>query len=418
MQGASQRQVRTTKTKSVFNVFIDGNDTGYIAKEVFSSGVVKYYPYYINRQDKPERRFKNIKYIGTQDGRIPKQGFTTNERKGSGFTSAQGVSGVFRYIDKNPNGIQAIVFNDKKTHIDGKGVLHLSFKDFGRIRLRTAALSNSKKDEEIVMIKNILNDLLPASYKSGDKLVYFPGNVQRFFGKYAADTISISDEEAILLKSILLNSDASTEMIIETRQEADRVYIEDVLKQFKELMKFKHDTPNLEEKWHQFFKTHAWIFSQVFAYPAVFIDDKFNVGGRDLTGGTDKIVDFLYKNELTNNVAFIEIKTHKTKLVNNTPYRKPDIYSMSNDLTGSIVQVIDQKTKFLKNFHAKKGSADIDSLNSTCLVIAGDTKGIKSKHKIDSFEMFRLSNKEVVIVTFDEVLKKITTLLDLFTLKK
>jgi len=50
------------------------------------------------------------------------------------------------------------------------------------------------------------------------------------------------------------------------------------------------------------------------------------------------------------------------------------------------------------------------------VVIIGDLKSLNQKQK-DSFDLFRLSNKEVLIITFDELLKKIECTLNLFKKK-
>ncbi len=79
------------------------------------------------------------------------------------------------------------------------------------------------------------------------------------------------------------------------------------------------------------------------------------------------------------------------------------------------MQVLDQRNQFLKQYHSLKGESSINSLNSGCLVIVGDLASLTLKQKKDSFELYRSANKEVTIITFDEVLEKITTLLSVFT---
>ena len=51
------------------------------------------------------------------------------------------------------------------------------------------------------------------------------------------------------------------------------------------------------------------------------------VGGKIVKNVDGKIVDYLYRNDLTKNVALIEIKTPETKLLENE-YRA-NIYSLS-----------------------------------------------------------------------------------------
>jgi len=65
------------------------------------------------------------------------------------------------------------------------------------------------------------------------------------------------------------------------------------------------------------------------------VKDKFSVAGQSLNEiDQTRIIDFIYKNNLTENIAFIEIKTHLKQLVNKTAYRKSFAHSISSDLSG------------------------------------------------------------------------------------
>ncbi|MEK9196182.1 MAG: Shedu immune nuclease family protein [Patescibacteria group bacterium] len=405
--------VKETKTKKTYNIFYKGKDTNQIAMERSVSGLIKFYPFfYDERNRKLKRKYTNIIYIGTKTGKIPSSGLFKDTR-GYGFTSAQGVNEYFKYVDKSEQ-VNGILFVDTKTRLKDK-ILYLSFKDYGKIHARAKNHSDGKKAEGLQQVKTTLHEILPDFYPEPDKLVHTQGNLNRYLSKYSVDHFFISAEEAERLNDILFSSGHTTEAIITTRNKIDKIYIEEVIKEYKELMKLKVNSEKLEERWQQFFKKHTWIFTYIFAFPAVYFDQKVNVGGRSFSGTSDKIVDFLYKNDLTNNLAFLEIKTHKTRLINSSPYRKPDIYSVSSDLTGAIIQVLDQRNNLMKNYHAKVGTAEINSLGSQCVVLAGSMKDLSLQAKKDSLELFRSGNREVTILTFDELLKKISNLLSIFT---
>lgn len=417
MRDVTVELAKTLKTKQVFNVHYKGKDMGFVGREKYTNGVVRWYPFYVNpNTSKAFPRYTSIRYVECRDNKVPAAGFPRNPSTGYRFTPTNGINNFIKFIDNNSK-IKAVVFNKDKTILRSNGILEIKFSDFGMIHYRVKAFYENKRSEENNLSQSLLNKLLPKDYKQPTKIMLFGGHLGSLLNKYSIDSFKPSEDEIELLRSMLLDSGLSSELIVSTKLEIDRVYIEDMLVQFKELMKIKNDSKTLEEKWHKFFKKHTWIFSQIFAFPAIYFDDKVNVGGKDFSGGTDKIIDFLYKNELTDNLAFIEIKTHRTKLVNGTPYRKPDIYSVSKDVSGAMVQVLDQRTKLLQNYHTRKGGSDTKSLNSTCLVVAGSMKMLKVKEKKESFELFRSGNRDVIIVTFDELLKKITTLLAIFTKK-
>lgn len=408
------REVESTKTKRKFRVFLNGRGTNFIAKEVFENGNIKWYPFYRSRREILPR-YKNIQFVQTSNKIVPKAGFSMSGSRGYGFTNAQGVDKFFKFIDKELPKIKGVAFVEDKSMFKSSGLLEITYKDFSKIRREAKLFHDAKKSEEATLISNTLHTIIPKTFKAAGKYIYTEGSLRRFLDRFSEDHFSFSEEEAEKMRAILLGTGLTTETVLATKRQIDKVYIEDVLSEFKRLYALPKSTSNLEEKWHQFFKIHSWIFSQVFAFPAVFLNEKFNVGGHDITGATDKIVDFIYQNKLTNNVTFIEIKTHQTKIINDSAYRKPDIFSVSKDISGAIVQVLDQQLEFLKKYYELKGSSAINSLNSKCLLIIGDLASLSSSEKRDSFELFRLSNKDVSIITFDEVLEKISTLLEVFT---
>ena len=405
---------RKLDTKTVFTIHIKNKDTGVIARETYKDGQKRWYPFYV-RGEVIQSRYANIKYIASEDGRPPKIGFSSLDSSGYAFTSSQGVNDFIKWIDKNTPGIKAIMFVNSKSSYSN-GVLKLTHLDFERMRIRARNFNSSKQAESDYLVRSTLSKLIPRHYVRPSGLSYSPGALEQFINTFEPKSLSLSDDDSTVARELLIGSIVDPQTIVTTKREIDRIYIEDVLQQFRELLKQRSETKLLEEKWHQFFKDNAWVFSQVYAYPAAFIKDKFNVGGYNIGGGTDKIIDFVYKNSLTQNITFIEIKTHLAKLINESPYRRPDIYSISRELGGVIVQALDQKTKFLKSFYARVGATgvEIDSLNSHCLVVIGSISSLDSKAKRDSFELFRNANKDVTVITFDELFKKIELMLEVF----
>ena len=82
----------------------------------------------------------------------------------------------------------------------------------------------------------------------------------------------------------------------------------------------------------------------------------------------------MVKNSVTSNVAFLELKTHKSPLIGaKKAYRGNDVFPMSKDLTGGITQVLDQRDNFQKEFyaHQSKTGEPIEAINSKCVVLMG-----------------------------------------------
>lgn len=173
-----------------------------------------------------------------------------------------------------------------------------------------------------------------------------------------------------------------------------------------------------EEFWQIVFNENPYVLSQLFSVPVVFIKDKAYVGGMNVDRQDAKFVDYLYKNASSNDALLVEIKTPETKLIGNK-YRK-GVYKPSNDLSGSVVQVLDYRRELSKNIKTITSGTDhvIDVFNPRCVVIAGNaSKELDGELKRKSFELFRTNLRDVEIVTYDELFKKAETLATLFNLK-
>ncbi|HKG08656.1 MAG TPA: Shedu anti-phage system protein SduA domain-containing protein [Pedobacter sp.] len=111
----------------------------------------------------------------------------------------------------------------------------------------------------------------------------------------------------------------------------------------------------------------------------------------------------------------MRIKTHLTEIVEKKPYRGNDVFALSTELTGCISQVLNQRDHFQKEFysHAYK-TRDVQTLNSKALIIIGKHSALSEK-QLHAFEMFRNNCKDVEIITFDELHRKIESLLKIMT---
>jgi hypothetical protein len=169
-----------------------------------------------------------------------------------------------------------------------------------------------------------------------------------------------------------------------------------------------------EEFWQKIFRENSIILSQVFSFPVIFIEDKGYVGGKSISNAGGKVVDFLLKNDLTKNIALVEIKTPKTKIIGGQ-YRS-SVYSISGDITGAIIQISDYKDSLTKEYYNLIGNMEekINAFNPQCMVIAGNAQvELVSKEHIKSFELFRSGLKDVQLITYDELFHKIEILIKL-----
>lgn len=197
---------------------------------------------------------------------------------------------------------------------------------------------------------------------------------------------------------------------IRLQNEIERTTLEQMIDRFREMMDAKRSR---ETDWQKLFCETPFILSLAFGHPVVKVKDQAYVGGRNFSGKGDKIADFIFRNGLTSNVAITEIKTPDLDLLNKGAYRD-NIYAPSRKLSGAISQVLDQRYHFQKEIvHMKDndgGQIDIRSYFVHCCLVAGRMPADDERKK--SFELFRHNSKDVEIVTFDELLKKLEDFYD------
>lgn len=173
-----------------------------------------------------------------------------------------------------------------------------------------------------------------------------------------------------------------------------------------------------EEYWQtSILETYPWIISQLFSTPCVLFDSKAYVGGKSIKNKHGNVVDFLYQNKMTKNVALVEIKTPCTKLLGRQ-YRGRS-FTISYELSGAINQVLSYRQSLI----AESSSLRVDSSDAfeafspNCIVIAGNTcefdklDASKRRDAIGSFENFRNALNGITVVTYDELLQKVADLL-------
>ncbi len=166
-----------------------------------------------------------------------------------------------------------------------------------------------------------------------------------------------------------------------------------------------------EEFWQKVLLEYSWVIAQTFSIPVMLYEDKAYLGGKNIDNKNGNIIDFLYKNQLTQNLALIEIKTPLTPLTGGL-YR--DIHSISNDLSGSIVQILKYKDICQKNFYNLhyNSNRNYEVFNPKCLLIIGRLQCLNKKERI-TFELFRNEMSTVDIITFDELFEKISIILNI-----
>lgn len=178
-----------------------------------------------------------------------------------------------------------------------------------------------------------------------------------------------------------------------------------------------------EAIWQSFFEANQWIFGYGLNLVACQAYDNSKLEqittGASRFAGAGKRTDALLRTRgVVSSLMFCEIKRPDTALINGTQYRKPDVWSVSSDVVGAVAQV--QKTaekavRDVREFLHQQSGPDGEPANLTVatvrprqVVVVGDTSQLGSDagingEKVAAFELFRRSNTDVEVITFDEL---------------
>ncbi|MBK5215069.1 MAG: DUF4263 domain-containing protein [Flavobacteriaceae bacterium] len=358
------------------------------------------------------KTIKQFSFVGFK-GKLP-VGIVKSVNYGYGFTKK--LNRFAFYINDNFTFKEVIVEKQGKTELDTTNkILYLSEISLQKLHDSFDVIFKKNNAEISSVLDTVLFELFPAKIEK-PKATYISNTIATSLSNWghSIEEFSKSDKRAILDlfdKLSLTNDFLSVESLAKTKEIVDSKYIQGVLKKYRELMILVTDGDSLEKRWQEFLKTDSWIFSSIFAQPVILYKDEAYVGGKNIDNKNGKFNDFLIKNSLSDNVSFLEIKTHKTKLLENNAYRGEDVYSATKDLTGCIAQVLNQRDNFQKEFYQTKvkSKGGFETFNSKCVVLIGSIKDLNDNQKY-SFELFRSNSRDVEIITFDELQTKIESL--------
>jgi hypothetical protein len=168
-----------------------------------------------------------------------------------------------------------------------------------------------------------------------------------------------------------------------------------------------------EEFWQRSLQEQAFVLAQAFSFPLMILKGKAYVGGKGVENSGANLLDYLCRLQLTPNVVLIEIKTPATTLLGRE-YRG-GIYNVDTELSGAVMQVTDYKDSLLKE-HAhlqRNSSARYEAFNPQCLVVAGNTTEFAGDaDRVKSFELFRNGLKDVTVITYDELFRKVANMVE------
>ena len=180
---------------------------------------------------------------------------------------------------------------------------------------------------------------------------------------------------------------------------------------------------NNEAVWQKFFEKNPWIFGYGLSYIQLSTLDEKKleqvVHGHTVSEHGKRVDALLKTRGVISSLCFVEIKTHKTALLNSQPYRA-GCWSPSAELSGAVSQVQGTVALATESIKSKLSLTD-DVGNPTgeeafnympkSFLIVGSLHEFVGDHGVNqeryrSFELFRRNTISPEIVTFDELYER------------
>lgn len=205
----------------------------------------------------------------------------------------------------------------------------------------------------------------------------------------------------------------SPEKVEKLKGDLELATLDDLISKFEAKLKQNISEPD----WQKFLKSNPIILSLASSYPLIFVEDEASIGGRRINGKGEKVTDYVYKNQVTDNALIVEIKRPSEGLISKE-YRG-GVYSVRSEISGAINQIRDQKHKLIKSLSELKQNAiendetlNLETFSVDCLLVVGMTPEETSKRR--SWELFRGGLADVGVITFDELLTKLKNIRAVF----
>lgn len=294
-------------------------------------------------------------------------------------------------------------------------------KEIGRVHAK--ALTAARVEKGTRLQDKLLNPIDSETYPiigapyHPDAIVKAVGNgVDQGLTLSKADTELIVTTAAGLIKDV---GERDPSQLLKISEKIETV----TLKALVAHMRTRIDANHSEDNWQKFLTNNAFILRIAFGVPVLMFQGQATVGGRSYNGAGDKRTDFLLQAVSSGNLSIVEIKRPQTKLLTPHVYRG-GIHGPHGDLSGAVAQALDQRWQLQQNNRALAddlrrqrgaiGEPDVpppEAYAVQCLVIIGRSPSVPNEQK--SFELYRNGLDGVTVITFDELLIKLETLLRL-----
>lgn len=198
---------------------------------------------------------------------------------------------------------------------------------------------------------------------------------------------------------------------------------------FEKAKEAKECTP--EGLWQKFFEKNSWIFGYGLDYIySSGLDDKRLeqvVRGYHVAQSGKRVDALLKTKALASTLCFVEIKTHRSPLLDNKPYRA-GCWPVSDELAGATSQIQGTVSYAFETIFGKREISDSDgfltgeevfNFQPRSFVVIGSLSQFFGEHGVNqeqlrSFELFRKNLNQPEIITFDELYERAKHIVEVY----
>lgn len=398
-------------TKEVFYFVNEKENVDVLSREVYKKRPLEiHYPF--NKDGSQKYKYiHSVEFHNVSPSAV--KGVMKATSFGLGFTRY--LNPLFYELEAFPQ-ITKIIISKKDQSSFAKSYITFNVDDLEKLFKILKPFKDTQSSELKVTSNNLLASVFPKKIKDKERK-YVKGELNVFLNTHKVKPEDLSETDIEKAIDLIPENIVSKKLVFQAEEKVNFIRLRKITEDFESLLKQTTDTKALEEKCQKFFTKNSWVLSNILSIPVAILKDKAFVGGKDYTDKGGRVADFLYRNELTKNVFIIEIKTPLKKIIDTKkPYRKPDVYSLGKELTGGLVQVLDQRDNLQKEFY-KLSEGKFEAFNPKLLLVIGKIKSL-NKEQTKSFELFRNNLKDVEIITFDELLERTNMIFGCFIEKK
>lgn len=293
--------------------------------------------------------------------------------------------------------------NDPRKNLKGTLTIKKRCKDGPQFDEDEKFSRRSIKSNELVEITFTTEE----TYKLGEGLFkYYRLLGGKYTNPYDEITYIEKDERIEHLRELLQNKEDLYEAIAKIDISTLNIALNiENLRRIKAEMESNMENDGEISFWQSFFTKNAWILAQLFHAPVMFYENMKYVGGKSISNHGGQYPDLVYKNDLTDNIAIIEIKSPVKPLLGKC-YRQT--YSLSDELSGGINQLLKQKQTLYHSYANLVVDLDkkFEANNIECILLIGSIKSL-TREQQRIFDTYRNELRSVKIVCFDELLHRI-----------